>query len=173
MRLLASVLMATALLAVVGCGASPADMTPLATAAPAASEPSDPLAGKVVAINGDSPQSVTALTLHQLAGQAAAGDEIVVRAKVGGRADPFLNGRAVMLVTAEADVDGCTACASCDSTLPTALVQISDAAGQPLMLSLRNREGLSAGRSVLISGRLAANDGARPILEATTIGVLP
>ncbi|TVR46053.1 MAG: hypothetical protein EA402_03240 [Planctomycetota bacterium] len=99
------------------------------------------------------------------------GAEVLISARVGGRADPFLGRLAVMLVTAVEDAAACSACTSCGPSSEATLVQISDAEGQPLAGSLRGRHGLAGGSSVLIKGRLQ-RDGGRSLIHAEAIAVL-
>jgi hypothetical protein len=102
---------------------------------------------------------------------AKEGDEVVLRARVGGSESPFVQGRASMVV---ADLEAVTSCADMpgDDHCPTpwdyccepkdkllantATVQVSGPDGRPLAADLRSLEGLAPLKVVVVKGVVAA-----------------
>ena len=101
------------------------------------------------------------------------GEPVSIAARIGGRADPFVNGHAVMLVSTADAGDACASCRSCDSGDFTALVQLSDEQRVPLSQGLRGTYGLASGTDVLIHGHIISMDGGRPVIDASALAVLP
>ncbi|TVR11771.1 MAG: hypothetical protein EA401_10355 [Planctomycetota bacterium] len=101
------------------------------------------------------------------------GEPVTVTARIGGRADPFVNGHAVMLVSTSDAGDACASCRSCDTDSFTALVQLSDEEHTPLRTSLRGVHGLASGTDILIHGHIMSMDGGRPLIDASAVALLP
>jgi len=115
---------------------------------------------------------------------AKAGDRIVVSARIGGREQPFVDGRAVIVVadTAlsmcnEREGDGCPTpwdycCETPESIVAnTATVIVADAAGTPLATSLRGVGGLEPGRAIVVAGTVSENAGGGLVIVAESIHV--
>jgi len=95
------------------------------------------------------------------------GERVIFAARIAGRADPFVAGRAMMIVSDprllpcnERDDDQCATpadlcCESRETLLTnTATVQLVDANGRPLPIALNGVEGLAALDHVVIEGVL-------------------
>lgn len=116
--------------------------------------------------------------------EAKDGEEVVVRGRVGGRAKPFAEGRAVMLVT-DLSLKSCVeegdACASpwdyCCTTpeeilARSATVQVVGADGKPLQASLEGYNGLKPLSEVIVKGKLQKSpDGKTALITATGLHV--
>ncbi|QNN24959.1 hypothetical protein HED60_22665 [Planctomycetales bacterium ZRK34] len=135
---LATLMLATVL---VGCGESPSASTSKPASLSAASLPDS-------AIAAESPGEATPIA--KLKSTAKAGDQVTLRAVVGGRSEPFVKDRAIMLVVdatlprscgVEPD-DPCKTpwdycCSASEELMPNlATVQIVDAEGAPLKVDL-------------------------------------
>lgn len=134
----------------------------------------DPLASFFAQVVSEVPSNVDAskaISLHDIANLDNHSDEVLLRVRIGGRADPFVNGRAVMLVTTETEQSsGCSSCGTCDlNKAPTALVQLSDEDGRPLSGDLRGRYGLTTGSTILVSGRVQKDDNGQALIHASQI----
>jgi len=108
---------------------------------------------------------------------AKPGDPVIIRGRVGGRAQPFVAGRAVMaLVDASATAcdaipgDNCAKpwdyCCEDRETLKAALamVQVIDDVGRPLAAGLEGAGGLKAGDRVVVVGTVAAGSNAESLV---------
>lgn len=106
--------------------------------------------------------------LAQVKSSAKKGDDVTFDARIGGRAEPFVAGRAIMVVIdpslpscADMEEDHCPVpwdycCESPESlTTNTATVQFVDADGKPLALSLENQKGLKPLEWITVQGRVA------------------
>jgi len=105
--------------------------------------------------------------LGEVMREAKVGDRVVFAARIAGRADPFVNGRAMMVVSDpkllpcnEREDDQCATpadlCCETRETLRTntATVQVVDAQGRAIPLGLAGVEGLAALDHVVIEGVL-------------------
>ena len=128
----------------VGCGSesSPTASTPKATGAPAA-----PLLPATLFLATAPPN---AKNLREAKPQARVGDEVVIEARVGGRVEPFIDGRAMFLVV-DTKVPSCKelhgdmcktpwdyCCEPRESLIKhSGTIQVVDAEGRVLQISLR------------------------------------
>ena len=116
-------------------------------------------------------------------GTAAEGGTIVIRGRIGGSPDPFVEGRAVMTI-ADTDAivdckamsangsmeDGCTTtwdycCEPQDQIVAnTATVQVVDAAGRPLHRSLSDLAGLAPLAVVVVEGTVGPRPSANVLV---------
>ncbi len=116
---------------------------------------------------------------------AKAGDKIVVTARVGGRVDPFVEKRAMMIIAdpalpacSEIPGDGCKTpwdycCETPESLLAnTATVIVPDAAGKAIEAGLRDVHGLEPLREVVVTGKAQVEGGSLTIL-AESVFVAP
>jgi hypothetical protein len=151
-RLTTTLMAATMAVMIAGCGSE----QPAGSKPPAATAPALP-AGLIL----DTPPA-DAQPLAAVRPGAKAGDTITFTGYIGGRAKPFTEGRAVFvvadLVAAPPCTDGCPvpwdACCTDPDAIKanSATVQIVDAAGQPLRLTLSGVAGLTAGAEVTVTG---------------------
>lgn len=116
---------------------------------------------------------------------ASDGDEVTVRGEIGGRVDPFVAGRAVMILV-DLSVPDCNAKGDDHCATPwdyccepkenlarnSATVQVSNAEGKVLKADLKGAGGIAPGARVVVQGKLAKNGPARTI-HATGIYVMP
>lgn len=100
---------------------------------------------------------------------AAAGREVVVRGRIGGRKEPFVTGSAVFLLVDKAlptcnerHADGCPTpwdycCETREDVLASsATVQVVGGDGRPLKVGLQGQHGLVPGAEVVVQGQVAA-----------------
>ncbi|MEW6200239.1 MAG: hypothetical protein AB1601_16435 [Planctomycetota bacterium] len=100
---------------------------------------------------------------------AAAGREVAVRGRIGGRKDPFVTGSAVFLLVDKAlptcnekYEDGCPTpwdycCEAREDVLASsATVQVVGGDGRPLKVGLQGQHGLVPGAEVVVKGQVAA-----------------
>lgn len=151
-------------------------------------EPETPVAAAAVALPDSlflaaAPAEVP--TLIEAKATARVGDEVRFVARVGGRRDPFVADRAVMIVVDpslpscdEIEGDNCPMpwdyCCETPADLlkASATVQVSDAAGAPLACGLRGAGGIEPLRHVTIVGRvLEADDSGLFVVEAVGIAL--
>jgi hypothetical protein len=151
-----AICLATMMLTLAGCGESPSASTPTADAPSATKLPES-------AIAADSPGEATPITT--LKASAKPGDKVTLRAVVGGRSEPFVKDRAIMLVVdatlprscgvtpddpCETPWDYC--CSAAEQLMPNlATVQIVDADGAPLKVDL-NAGPIKPFDTVVVSG---------------------
>ncbi len=116
---------------------------------------------------------------------AAIGDEVVFEGRIGGRGEPFVDGRATFLIAdsslkicSEIPGDTCKkpwdyCCEPRDNLLAnTATVQIVDGEGNPLKLSLKGEQGLTETATVVVTGKVTAKDAAGTfVIDATGLYV--
>jgi len=175
-----------ALLSVVGLSLSPGcdrNDTPVAQAP---SAPSDTLpAGLVVT---ETPKE--ARTVTELKESAKEGDEVVLRARVGGTKEPMSPNRAVLTVIDSSvrtcdkmEGDHCATpwdacCEPAESRIPkSATVQVSGPNGQPLKVGLGGPTGIVPNKEVVVAGKVKtladAKDGKTLVVDASRIYVVP
>ena len=110
---------------------------------------------------------------------AKAGDEVVLRGKVGGRVEPFVDGRAVFQVV-DASIKSCKDlpgdkcetpwdyCCEPDVNQKSATVQVAGADGKPLRTGLKGVGGLQPLSEVTIKGTVVQAGEAGPLLVNAT-----
>lgn len=108
-----------------------------------------------------------------LKSEASEGDAVIVRGRIGGRVEPFVEGRAMFLIAdmnlppcqAEGDDACCTTpwdycCEPKEAiTANTATVQIVDGEGRPLKFDVNGVSGLKPMATVVVTGKIAKRDG--------------
>ena len=115
---------------------------------------------------------------------AKVGDTVVFEARIGGRVDPFVDGRAVFLVvdskipTCKDKHDACKTpwdycCEPRDRLVQhSGTVQIVDAQGNPMRMSIKGINGLDPMRRVFVVGTVSAKDWAGSfVVDATGIHI--
>jgi hypothetical protein len=125
-------------------------------------------------------QPADAKPLEDAKKSAKAGDAVTLRGRIGGSEDPFVSGRAVFTLVGpglkacsdNAD-DGCKTpwdyC--CDTkeeiAAHSATIQVVDAAGAPLKLSVKGQNGLKELSDVIIVGKVAQAEGSVLVVNAS------
>ncbi len=117
---------------------------------------------------------------------AKVGDHVVFEARIGGRREAFVAGRAIFFVADPSlrscdEIPGDTCkypwdycCETPESrTKNMATVQVVDAGGQPLRTSLEDRHGLAPLRTVVVVGTVGQADGGNLVVNAEAIHVKP
>ncbi len=120
--------------------------------------------------------------LIEVKSTAKAGDEVAFECRIGGRSAPFVESRAVMVVIdpslpscADNPGDSCPApwdyCCETKDTLiaATATVQIVDAAGKPILGTLKGNQGLAPLARVTVVGKVKENETGRFVVNATGV----
>lgn len=112
---------------------------------------------------------------------ASEGDTVTFLGKIGGRVDPFTDGRAVFLVADEilhfCVDDGCPtpwdACCTPreDIVRLSATVQVTGPDGKPLPISLNGRSGLEPGANIQVRGILSQKGEGFTVIDAESIYV--
>ncbi len=120
-----------------------------------------------------------AVPLSEARAKAKAGETITFTGYVGGRAEPFTEGRALFVVADSAKAPACTdgckipwdACCVAQETITanSATVQVADADGQTLRTSLNGQNGLAPGSIVTIVGKVREVGEAVLIVDASGI----
>lgn len=115
------------------------------------------------------------------------GDAVVMRVVVGGRAKPFVPGRAIFTVVDHATTNPCTrdddhcrtpwdyCCTPAEQLTPDlATVQLADANGKVLLVDLEAAGKIKPLDTIVVSGVVAAKPDARTmVVNATGIHVVP
>lgn len=174
-----------AVLALAGCTAKkepvPAPATGDSASAPEAGMTKLP-AGTVLAAAPEGARS-----LAEVKSGAQKGDSVTFTARIGGREEPFVADRAVMLVVdpalescAELHGDACKTpwdycCEEPDSLLAnSATVQFVGEDGKPLPFALEGVDGIEPLRTITVVGTVASKDeGGSLVVTATGIHVAP
>ena len=111
------------------------------------------------------------------------GEEVIVRGVVGGSAQPFVGGRAVVQIidpsvttcdrmpgeTCETPWDAC--CSKDDVSTKSATVQVVDAAGGPLKGTLEGVGGMKPLSEVVVRGKARMEGGKSLVVDATGVYV--
>ena len=156
--------------------------------APATPAPAQPTAGSATALPGGlfldtAPDG--AVELAALKKTAKPGDEVVVRGRVAGSADPLAPNRAILTLLDSAvktceqmPGDSCAtpwdACCEPRETLQanTATIQVVDADGKPLKATLRGAGGIDPLKELIVVGKVAdAGDKNTLVINATALHV--
>jgi len=159
MKLIISILVCAAVVALSGCDQSKSDpVAPPPKAAEAEEKPALPADFFV----SEAPPG--ALSVSEARTKAKTGEPIVLSGYIGGRAEPFTEGRALFLVSdvknAPACEDECAtpwdACCTPSETIAanSATVQVVDAEGKTLRLDLKGQGGLASGAVVTVVGKV-------------------
>lgn len=121
-------------------------------------------------------------TVEEAKKDAKVGEKVAVSGRIGGNAKPFVEQRAVVTVMGPGVppcTDGCVTpwdycCESReDIAKHSATVQIVDAAGAPLKLSLKGQSGLKEMSEVIVVGTVAQSEGAVMVINATGMFIKP
>ncbi len=124
-----------------------------------------------------------AVDVAQAKAAAKEGDEIVMRGQIGGTKDPFVKGLATLTVCDMSlkgcnsmEGDGCKSpwdmCCESDRNAKSALIQISNAEGKPLNVSLEGKNGLLPLGVIVVKGKVGKRpDPAVLVVHAETIFV--
>jgi hypothetical protein len=121
--------------------------------------------------------------LHEARANATTGEEVAFTGYIGGRAEPFTEGRALFLVTDSEKAPACTdacevpwdACCVPRETIAanSAAVQVVDEAGGTLRLGLKGKEGLVPGAGVTVVGEVREASEDVFIVDASALKVHP
>jgi hypothetical protein len=169
--------MSFAIIGLAGCGGSPTGGT--TAEAPSAAGPTLPAA----LFAASSPAGAVSLVDAKAA--AKAGDRVIFEARVGGRRQAFVEGRAIFFVADPSLLscdqlhgDSCKTpwdycCETPDNLLRhMATVQVVDDAGSPLEVSLRDEHGLAPLKTVFVTGTVERIDESGAfVVDAETIHV--
>jgi hypothetical protein len=121
--------------------------------------------------------------VNALKGAAKEGDEVVLRGRVGGRVEPFVEGRAAFQIVdlgikscEQMPGDSCETpwdyCCEPDVTKSSASIQVVGADGKPVKVGLKGVGGLKPLAEVTVKGKVAkASEGAPLLVNATGIFV--
>ena len=124
-----------------------------------------------------------AVPLSQARDAAAPGDKIVFTGYIGGRVEPFTEGRAVFLVADAVNAPRCVpdhgcptpwdACCVPGETVAanSASVRVVDADGHILKVGLNGRGGLAPGREVTVKGTVKEANDAVFLVDANALAV--
>lgn len=160
-----------ALLILAACGGEKAE--PPAAAAPQAALPAG--------LFGAAPADAKALS--EVRAAAKKGDAIAFTGYIGGREKPFTDGRAIFLVADSVKAPACgdecktpwDACCTPGEEIAanSATVQVADASGAAMKLSLDGQGGLAPGAKVAVSGKVREAGSGVLIVDAERIAKLP
>jgi hypothetical protein len=114
--------------------------------------------------------------------EAKEGDEVVLRGRIGGSVEPFIDGRAAMQVADTSMIpcdqkpgDTCEApwdlCCEEKSTIAagSVMVQIAGADGKPLKVAMKGLNGLDPNSVIVVKGKVGKKDGDNLIVNASGI----
>ena len=117
--------------------------------------------------------------LSEVRATAKAGDTVSFVGYIGGREEPFVEGRAMVLVADASKAPACTdhcktpwdACCAPpeDIAANSATVQVVDAAGAPLKVGLMGQGNLDNGTTVTVTGKVREVGPALFVVDAQTI----
>ncbi|UCG33811.1 MAG: hypothetical protein JSU68_04080 [Phycisphaerales bacterium] len=125
--------------------------------------------------------------LEEVKDNAAVGDRVVLRGRIGGRVEPFVDGRAMFMLADgrmptcnERHGDGCRTpwdyCCEpkADLLARTATIQLADASGRPLKRTVKGVEGLVPTAEIVVTGKVSQrDDGDVMVVDASGIYVVP
>lgn len=127
-----------------------------------------------------------ALPVFDARSKVEAGAEVTLTGYIGGRVEPFIEGRAMFVLADPAKAISCDSmggedhCATpwdacCapreDIAAGTATIQVTDAAGQPLKVALNGAGGLKPGSKITVQGKVRTKDEGAFIVDATRIAL--
>jgi len=128
------------------------------------------------------PENAKDVSEIRKAGTLKAGDEVVLRGRVGGSKEPFVAGRAVFTLMGrglkacnENPGDKCSrpwdyCCETKEEILGNSItVQVVDAKGQILRTDMKGRRGLKELSEMVVVGKVASADGKAVVVNATAI----
>ncbi|MBY0311415.1 MAG: hypothetical protein K2W85_05050 [Phycisphaerales bacterium] len=128
------------------------------------------------------PENAQDVSEIRKAGTLRAGDEVVLRGRVGGSKEPFVAGRAVFTLMGrglkacnENPDDKCSkpwdyCCETKEEILGNSItVQVVDARGQILRTDLKGRRGLKELSEMVVVGKVASADGKAVVVNATAV----
>ncbi len=132
-----------------------------------------------------SPASSIDVSAAKKAGGQKVGDEVVLRGRIGGSKEPFVNGRAVFTLMgrglkacSENPGDNCKmpwdyCCETKDEiTAHSATIQVVDDKGQVLRTDMKGRRGMKELTEIVVTGKVAVSDGKLMVVNATSIVVV-
>lgn len=128
------------------------------------------------------PESAKDISEVRKAGTLKAGDEVVLRGRIGGSTEPFVAGRAVLTLMGrglkacnENPDDKCSkpwdyCCETKEEILANSVtVQVVDAKGQILRTDIKGRRGLKELSEMVVVGKVASADGKAVVVNATAM----
>jgi hypothetical protein len=128
------------------------------------------------------PENAKDVSEIRKAGTLKAGDEVVLRGRVGGSKEPFVAGRAVLTLMGrglkacnENPDDKCSkpwdyCCETKQDILANSVtVQVVDAKGQILRTDMKGRRGLKELSEMVVVGKVASADGKAVVINATAV----
>jgi hypothetical protein len=128
------------------------------------------------------PENAKDVSEARKAGTLKAGDEVVLRGRVGGSKEPFVAGRAVFTLMGrglkacnEIPGDKCSkpwdyCCDTKEEILANSVtVQVVDAKGQILRTDMKGRRGLKELSDMVVVGKVASADGKAVVVNATAV----
>ncbi len=131
-------------------------------------------------------QPPQAKSVEEVKKSAKTGDVVTMRGRIGGSKEPFVDGRAVFTLMGlglpacgeGVSNDGCTTpwdyCCEPSKEIAAhqASIQIADAAGAPLHLSLKGQSGLKELGDLVVVGRVQKAEGDLLVIDATGVYVI-
>jgi hypothetical protein len=128
------------------------------------------------------PENAKDLSSLRKSGEVQPGDIVAIRGRIGGSAQPFVDGRAIFTLVGR-DLKACNEKPGDTCPMPwdycceepgdiranSATVQVVDEKGQPLRTDLKGRMGLKELTEVVIVGKVATADNKVMIVNATGI----
>ncbi len=131
------------------------------------------------------PRDPAELSALRKTGGQKVGDEVVIRGRIGGSKDPFIDGRAMFSLIGR----GLKACSEntgdmCDTpwdyccesktdvAAHSATIQVVDDKGQVLRTDFKGRRGLKELSEIVVIGTIASTDGKAMVVNATSIVVM-
>lgn len=128
------------------------------------------------------PESAKDVSEVRKTGTLKAGDEVVLRGRIGGSKEPFVAGRAVFTLMGrgikacnENPDDKCSkpwdyCCETKEEILVNSVtVQVVDAKGQILRTDMKGRRGLKELSEMVVVGKVASADGKAVVVNATAV----
>lgn len=128
------------------------------------------------------PENAKDVSEVRKAGTLKAGDEVVLRGRIGGSKEPFVAGRAVFTLVGrglkacnENPDDKCSMpwdyCCEPkqDIVMNSVTVQVVDAKGQTLRTDLKGRHGIKELSEIVVVGKVASADGKAVVVNATAM----
>ena len=132
------------------------------------------------------PENVKDVSEARKAGTLKAGDEVVLRGRIGGSKEPFVAGRAVFTLMGrglkacnENPDDRCSkpwdyCCETKEDILANSVtVQVVDAKGQILRTDMKGRRGIKELTEIVVAGKVVSADGKAVVVNATAAYATP